>query len=278
MKKNNKIKLFESFVEGYSRMETPNNSEFIAVLNTDKKYSDNAKKYQNKFGKDINKLSEFGKLHGKVWKIIKKTDITEIKNLSDEQKKNGVSGKWIKFIKGSGISALEPNKRWKSKMHYYINWDSNIIKEYNMAGSQYFWSKGIYWSLATESKEKGFLINPDSRLKFSLKDEGPNDVNFKAAIINDKNYILYLLGVLNTKLIFKIKFNFINSSTANQQCDINLIPIIIPNEEDKKFIEDRVKKCIMIQEDIKNTSKKDIEKIEDEIENRVLKIYDLIPK
>ncbi len=280
LKTNPNIKLFEEFVEGYSRMETPNNSEFLAVLDNDERYSNNAKKYLENFGPKIKELSQNGNLHGKVWKIIKKSQIKEISELSEDEKNNGTKGKWLVFIKGSGVSALEANKRWRSKMHYYIYWDKDAISNYNMAGKEHFWKKGIYWSLATESKESGFLINPDSKLKFALKEEGPNDVNYKAAAINNKKYLYYLLGVLNTKLAFKIKFNFINSSTANQQCDINLIPIILPKEEDLDFIEKRVKFCVKMQEDeleeIKFDSKKySLTMFEEEIETKIREIYSI---
>jgi len=274
------IKLFEEFVEGYSRMETPNNSEFLAVLNEDERYSNHAKKYIQMYGPKINELSLNGELHGKVWKIIEKSQIKEISNLTESERNNGTKGEWIIFIKGSGVSALEANKRWKSKMHYYINWNKDAINNYNMAGKEHFWKKGIYWSLATESKESGFLINPDSRLKFALKEEGPNDVNYKAAVIDNNKYLYYLLGVLNTKLAFKIKFNFINSSTANQQCDINLIPIILPKAEELEFIEKRVKLCVKMQEeemtDIKFDSKKyTLDVLEEEIEKKIREIYSI---
>lgn len=271
---------FEDLVLGYSRMETPNNSEYIAVLESDKKYADNAKRYQKKYGEKISKLSKQGELHGKIWNIIKKSDIIDIAKLNEDQRMNGTKNKWILFTKGSGVAALEKNKRYFSRMHYYINWDKNAIKKYGMAGRRYFWKKALYWSLATESKEKSFIINPRSRLKFSLKNEGPNDVNFKAAVLKDDTLLNYLLGILNTRLIFKIKWNFINSSTANQQCDINLIPIKNPTDNQKKYIEERVKKCIQIQKN--NLSKVEfkgrsytLKALEKEINEKVLEIYDL---
>jgi hypothetical protein len=271
---------FENLVLGYSRMETPNNSEYIAVLDSDKRYADNARRYQKEYGSQLPQLSANGKLHGKIWKVIKESDITEISRLSDDEKTDGTKGKWILFTKGSGVSALEKNKRYCSKMHYYIYWDKTAIKHYGMAGKEYFWKKGVYWSLATESKEKSFIINPKSRLKFSLKNEGPNDVNFKAAVLKDDGWLYYLLGILNTRLIFKIKWNFINSSTANQQCDINLIPIKKPNEIQKKYIEEIVKRCVQIQKN--NLSKVEfkgrlytLKSLEKEIDEKVLEIYGL---
>jgi hypothetical protein len=271
---------FRNFVIGYSRMETPNNSEFLAVSENDNLYVKNAKRYREKFGNKIEEYSKNKKLHGKIWKIISPSQIKEIKNLSDDEKENGTNKKWIKIIKGSGVAALEPNDRWCNNMHYYVNWDKEAIHNYNMAGKNLFWKSGIYWSLTTESKEKGFLINKESRLKFAIKEEGPNDVNFKAAVINNAKLICYLLGVLNTRLLFKIKWYFINSSTANQQCDINLLPIKIPTDDQKEYIERRVKFCIkMKKENLKNIvfdgKKYSVESLEHEIEKKVYEIYGL---
>ena len=147
-----------------------------------------------------------------------------------------------------------------------------------MAGKENFWGRGIYWSLMTESNKSGFITVSDARLKACIKEGRPNDVNFKAVQINDEDYLYYLLGVLNTRLIYKIKRNFINSSTANQQVDINHIPIVIPSISEKGYIDKRVKKCIELQEKEReniefNSEQYTLQKFEEEIEKCVWKIY-----
>jgi len=260
-----------------------NNSEYLAVLDSDQKYSEMAKKYRKKYedkGEDIVQLSKDAKLRGAVWKIITEDDIIKIEDLTDDQKLNGTDHKWIPMVKGSGVAAIEKNLRYYNEMHYYVDWDKDSIKNYSQVKKKFFWKQGIYFSLATASKQSSFMLDETSRLKGALKVPGPNDVNFTAIILNREDLTKYLLGIMNTKFIFKIKLAFINHTTATQKIDLQQIPIREPEPDQKSYIEERVDKCIEIQKNSLasiqfNGKEYTLEELEREIEEKTLEIYNV---
>lgn len=260
-----------------------NNSEYLAVLDSDQKYAEMAKRYRKKYedkGEDITQLSKDAKLRGAVWKIITENDIIKFEDLTDDQKLNGTDHKWIPMVKGSGVAAIEKNLRYYNVMHYYVDWDKASIKNYSQVKKEFFWKRGIYFSLATASKQSSFMVDETSRLKCALKVPGPNDVNFTAIILNRKDFTKYILGIMNTILFFKIKIAFINHTTATQKTDLQQIPIREPEPDQKKYIEERVDKCIEIQKNSLlstqfNGKEYTLEELEREIEEKTLEIYNI---
>jgi len=184
------------------------------------------------------------------------------------------------MVKGSGVAAIEKNLRYYNEMHYYVDWDKDSIKNYSQVKKKFFWKQGIYFSLATASKQSSFMLDETSRLKGALKVPGPNDVNFTAIILNREDLTKYLLGIMNTKFIFKIKLAFINHTTATQKIDLQQIPIREPEPDQKSYIEERVDKCIEIQKNSLasiqfNGKEYTLEELEREIEEKTLEIYNV---
>lgn len=89
----------------------------------------------------------------------------------------------------------------------------------------------------------------------------------------------FIIGLLNSSLIFDYYREFVNCTVNIQINDIRQIPIIIPDTEDAKLLEVLVNKAIRIK---KSASEKDTDAdsfdfdlllIEQEIDNKVLSLY-----
>lgn len=89
----------------------------------------------------------------------------------------------------------------------------------------------------------------------------------------------FIIGLLNSNLIFDYYREFVNCTVNIQINDIRQIPIIIPRSEDVKFMEDLVNKAIKIKKSaLQKGSEADyiddgLLLVEQEIENVVLSLY-----
>lgn len=89
----------------------------------------------------------------------------------------------------------------------------------------------------------------------------------------------FIIGLLNSNLIFDYYREFVNCTVNIQINDIRQIPIIIPNKGDKADLEALVNKAIKVK---KSASEKDPKAeynenelllVEQEIDNMVLSLY-----
>lgn len=89
----------------------------------------------------------------------------------------------------------------------------------------------------------------------------------------------FIVGLLNSNLIFNYYREFVNCTVNIQINDIRQIPIIIPSSENVKFMEDLVNKAIKIKKSaLRKGSEADyiddgLLLVEQEIENVVLSLY-----
>lgn len=125
------------------------------------------------------------------------------------------------------------------------------------------------------------VLNPKARLlKTKLKLASVNDVGSMSLMsIRSDLSSKFIIGLLNSNLIFDYYREFVNCTVNIQINDIRQIPIIIPNSENVKFMEDLVNKAIKIK---KSALEKGSEAgyiddglllVEQEIENVVLSLY-----
>jgi hypothetical protein len=134
-------------------------------------------------------------------------------------------------------------------------------------------------------KKEGFcwnnVLNPKARLlKAKLKLASVNDVGSMSlmpllAELSSK----FIIGLLNSNLIFDYYREFVNCTVNIQINDIRQIPIIIPQEKEFKMLESLVGKAINIKKTaLEIDSETDcidtyLQLVEKEIDNAVLSLY-----
>lgn len=262
-------------------MATGNNSEHLAVLDIpeNKEYVDYAKELVSKFGSEIESMSSEGKLHGAIWRIITKNKVLEDDKLDENEKLNGIEGEkcWVHYTKGD-----KKGNKWWANNPYYINWSKENVfwlkehsgsKDKNMPvirNQEMYFKPGFCWNLTSGDKLK-------ADMRFRIIKGGVHDVN-AMKIIGP----LWLLGYLNTELFSEIKYNFINSTIANQLEDIKLLPIKEPSPQEKQYIESMVSALIKMKKEKLPSIRfgkenKTILELEKEINDIVYKIYELDP-
>lgn len=134
-------------------------------------------------------------------------------------------------------------------------------------------------------KKEGFcwnnVLNPKARLlKTKLKLASVNDVGSMSLMpISPELSSKFIIGLLNSNLIFDYYREFVNCTVNIQINDIRLIPIVVPQKVELKIIESLVDKAISIK---KSTLETDPEAdyvdtnlllVENEIDNAVLSLY-----
>lgn len=137
---------------------------------------------------------------------------------------------------------------------------------------QFYFREGFCWNN---------VLNPKARLlKAKLKLASVNDVGSMSLMpIKPDLSSKFIIGLLNSNLIYDYYREFVNCTVNIQINDIRQIPIIIPNMEETKAIEILVNKAINMKKYVlKQDSETDyIEEVmsfvEQEIDNAVLSLY-----
>lgn len=134
-------------------------------------------------------------------------------------------------------------------------------------------------------KKEGFcwnnVLNPKARLlKAKLKLASVNDVGSMSLMpILEELSSKFIIGLLNSNLIFDYYREFVNCTVNIQINDIRQIPIVIPQKEQLKVFESLVDKAINIKKSaLEIDSETDcidsnLLLIEDEIDHAVLSLY-----
>jgi hypothetical protein len=249
-----KVKI-QSYLNGLSEQET-------------RKLFDELKE---KHGRDI-----FGQ--GFLSRIVSKDEIKDVREMTDEEKKNGLTGSrtYVPYDKGD-----KNGNRWYLRTPYYIDWsieNVSFLKQDSKAryqGYQFYFRAGFCWILT---------LNEQSEYqKARIKEAGVFDVNAMSLfseipVVSEK----YLICLLNSYLLFRIKRNFINGSSAFQINDARQLPIIIPNQTQLTEFEsifDRAYEIKNDQFDGKMTNvvaDQKLQEIQKELDKKVLKLYELI--
>ena len=122
------------------------------------------------------------------------------------------------------------------------------------------------------------ILNPNARLlKVKLKQVSVNDVGSMSLLstfhlLSNK----YIIGLLNTNLIFDYYREFVNCTVNVQINDIRQIPIIIPDNKQLSSIETLVNEAIIIKTtSINNERYNELLNIEYTIEQEVLQLYQI---
>lgn len=137
---------------------------------------------------------------------------------------------------------------------------------------QFYFREGFCWNN---------VLNPKARLlKAKLKLASVNDVGSMSLMpILEELSSKFIIGLLNSNLIFDYYREFVNCTVNIQINDIRQIPIVIPQKEQLKVFESLVDKAISIKKSaLEIDSETDcidsnLLLIEDEIDHAVLSLY-----
>jgi tRNA1(Val) A37 N6-methylase TrmN6 len=221
---------------------------------------------KEKYGRDI-----FGQ--GWLYRIVSKDEIADVESLSDDEKLNGISGDktFVPYDKGD-----RDGNRWWAPTPYYIDWSRENVRvlqtdpKARWQGYQFYFKEGFCW------KDIGM-----DTLKVKLKEKTINDVKSMSLYPTDKRYTKYLIAVLNSTFLSHYQFNFINNTVSIQINDIRQLPIIIPTDSELKEFEDIFNRAVNIQKNkfsqliSEEEAEKQLEEIQKELDEKVLKLYGL---
>ena len=134
-------------------------------------------------------------------------------------------------------------------------------------------------------KKEGFcwnnVLNPKARLlKAKLKLTSVNDVGAMSLMpILPELSSKFIIGLLNSNLIFDYYREFVNCTVNIQINDIKQIPIVVPQKVELKTFESLVDKAISIKKSTLETDPEtdhidtNLQLVENEIDNAVLSLY-----
>jgi hypothetical protein len=225
---------------------------------------------KEKHGRDI-----FGQ--GWLYRIVSKDEIADVDSLSDDEKLNGIDGDktYVPYDKGD-----KDGNRWWAPTPYYIDWSRENVKflqtdpKARWQGYQFYFKEGFCWTFTLNEFSKYF--------KARIKEKSVFDVNAMTLLsIIDNVSEKYIVSLINSYFIFHLKRIFINSTSGFQINDARQFPIIIPTDEQLKEFEDIFNRAVNIQKQkflggiTEDEVERRLEKIQEELDARVLKLYAL---
>ena len=251
-----------------------NEREFLDSL-TEQEIAALFDRLKEQYGRDI-----FGQ--GYIYKIIDDSELANVEELTEDEKENGIEPSkryYVPYDKGD-----KDGNRWYLETPFAIAWSKDnvhFLKTYSgkkgkgmpvVRNPQFYFREGFCWNN---------VLNPKARLlKTKLKLASVNDVGSMSLMpIQLELSSKYIIGVLNSNIIFDYYREFINCTVNIQINDIKQIPIIIPNKQEIKLFESLVDQAISIKkvafETSVNTAIFDdtLLFVEKEIDKAVLSLY-----
>ena len=230
---------------------------------------------KEQYGRDI-----FGQ--GYIYKIIEDSELANVDELSKEEKENGIDTSknyYVPYDKGD-----KDGNRWYLETPFAIAWSKenvHFLKTNSgkkgegmpvVRNPQFYFREGFCWNN---------VLNPKARLlKAKLKLASVNDVGSMSLMpILPELSSKFIIGLLNSNLIFDYYRDFVNCTVNIQINDIRQIPIVMPQREELKAFKSLVDKAISIKKSALEIGPEtdcidtDLLLIENEIENAVLSLY-----
>ncbi len=211
----------------YAYLDTLNESEIAHLF-------DNLKE---KYGRDI-----FGQ--GFLYRIIEDSEIADVDMLSQDEKENGIDKSkkhYVPYDKGD-----QDGNRWYLDTPYAISWSKenvHFLKTNSgkkgkgmpvVRNPQFYFKEGFCWNnvLLPKNEESKYI-------KCRVKSKSVNDVA-SMSFYNKYDAIStkYLISLLNSRFIYDVLKEFINNTVNLQINDFRQLPILIPNDEQSKILED----------------------------------------
>ncbi|MFZ1235789.1 MAG: DNA methyltransferase [Prevotella sp.] len=251
-----------------------NENDFLETL-SEKEITALFDALKEQYGRDI-----FGQ--GYIYKIIEDSELANIEELTKEEKENGIDvskNYYVPYDKGD-----KDGNRWYLETPFAIAWSKeNVLFLKTNSGKkgegmpvvrnpQFYFREGFCWNN---------VLNPKARLlKAKLKLASVNDVGAMSLMpIFPKLSSKFIIGLLNSNLIFDYYREFVNCTVNIQINDIRQIPIVMPKREELKAFESLVDKAISIKKSaLEIDSETDcidtnLLLVENEIDNAVLSLY-----
>lgn len=197
---------------------------------------------KNEFG-----LRIFGK--GYMYRIIPNTMIFDVKNISAEQKVNGIKGDkfFVPYDKGD-----KEGNRWYQETPYLIDWSEKSVSWLKsnsgakglgmpvVRNPQFYFRNGFCWS---------DVLDPSNNyIKCRLKGVTVNDVK-SMSLYDESGYgDKYFICNINSRLFNKVLREFFNGTVAIQMNDIRKLPIKIPTEKELAAFNKMFDECLAIKQ------------------------------
>ena len=224
---------------------------------------------KEQYGRDI-----FGQ--GYIYKIIEDDELADVEKLTKEEKENGIDTSknyYVPYDKGD-----KDGNRWYLETPFAIAWSKENVQflktdpKARYQGYSFYFREGFCWNN---------VLNPKARLlKAKLKLASVNDVGSMSLMpIMAELSSKFIIGLLNSNLIFDYYREFVNCTVNIQINDIRQIPIVLPQREQLKVFELLVDKAISIKKSaLEIDSEADyidtnLLLVEKEIDKAVLSLY-----
>ena len=246
----------------------PTTKEFLQSL-SEKEIANLFDSLKEQYGRDI-----FGQ--GYIYKIIDDSEMANVDELTQDEKENGIDTSknyYVPYDKGD-----KDGNRWYLETPFAIAWSKENVQflktdpKARYQGYAFYFREGFCWNN---------ILNPQARLlKVKLKQASVNDVGSMSLMTVETNISnRYIIGLLNSNLIFDYYRVFINCTVNIQINDLRQIPIMIPTIEDLHRLVSLVDKAVKIKKLalLENRANfrltailKDIEK---EIDMKIIQLY-----
>lgn len=155
-----------------------------------------------------------------------------------EEENTEINKKWVRYSKGG------PYQKWFGNLWLTIDWEFSgkklqeflISKRQDLHAQEYYYKRGLTYS-ASGSKGISLRYLPPNH----LFDIGGSSV----FLMNDFQNTFYLMGLLNSKLVFYIT-DCLNPTVNKQPGDLKRIPFVIPKKQDEECVAELSTKCYLI--------------------------------
>lgn len=241
-------------------LRTYNNDEHLAYIEG----SESAEKVKNR---NDNFQYEKQNENGYRWmsRVIKEERTVNPDNLTEKERLEGLEDNrediWLPIQKGA-----DKDDVYYKETEQYIDWTKDSLRRIKerdggrLRNTEYFFNEGLFVSRAGTG-------NPKIRY---VDNAVIDDSGVFLLTITDKISAKYLTGLLNSQFIQYFINNFLNHSVNTQIMDIRFVPVIIPSEDQKEEMEQKVEKAISIR---KGESDENLEEVQKDIDNLVESIY-----
>lgn len=179
-------------------------------------------------------------------------DTSEINNefLSYKDLISGIDSEktYIPIVKGTGDSYIR-------SINWYIDWSKEAVEFYTTNKKSRFQNSSFYF-------KKGIALPmvKSSKIKANLIDNQVFDQSVVGIFPKEDKHLYYLLGYFNSEVFTKI-IHTINPTANNSANYVKKIPVIIVNE-DIEYVENIVKKIILIKQKTGEVDQNSQEKID----------------
>lgn len=248
--------LFGLLTVGGHGLNTNDNDNFLAYIEG----SDRAEEVKNRNESDFKYEDKNEDSYYGMSRVVREENILNPDDLTEEEKRKGIDSEdpaWLPIVKGKGESFYFPIREC-------INWNRESVREIEKEGvmrnRRYYFEEGLFIA-------RGGSGNPTIRYTNNAVIDGSGGIYIPTS---DQVSAKYLNGILNSEEIQYIIQEFINSTVNTQVSDIRLVPVKLPQDEEKQKMESLVKEAI---ESRKSDNEENFEKSLKKINSLTREIY-----